>query len=78
MDRVYQRHLSAAASEAQINKRSHSHILRHSFSTHQLERGTKLPILQKMLGHRKIEPTMIYIHLVNNGSDQCDTPLDVL
>ncbi|MEM7674138.1 MAG: phage integrase N-terminal SAM-like domain-containing protein [Verrucomicrobiota bacterium] len=78
MDRVYQRHLSAAATEAQINKRSHSHILRHSFAAHQLEHGTKLPILQKMLGHRKIETTMIYIHLVNDGSDQCDTPLDVL
>ena len=39
------------------------HTLRHSYATHLLEAGIPLTVLQRQLGHRKIETTLRYVHL---------------
>jgi len=52
--------VKATAAQTGIQKRVHPHLLRHSVATTLLERGMPLELIQKFLGHSKIETTQIY------------------
>lgn len=39
------------------------HVLRHTFATDQVQAGTELHVVQKLLGHQKMTTTQIYVHL---------------
>jgi len=41
------------------------HILRHSIATHLLQDGMKLEYISRFLGHKSLETTQKYTHLVN-------------
>ena len=56
----YNMRLKVLASYAGINKRLTSHVGRHSFATWALSSGVPLPVVSKMLGHKKISTTEIY------------------
>ncbi len=71
----YQRALKEAAELAGITKRVTTHVLRHSFATHCLERGTDLRSLQDVLGHASLETTQVYLHLVRKPGRTLPTPL---
>ena len=78
LPRAYQKELSRAATLAEIPKRSNSHVLRHSFATHLLENGANIRTVQEFLGHTCVETTMIYLHVMEDQTDQILSPLDSL
>ena len=60
------------------SKKITAHTLRHSYATHLLESGLNLIALKELLGHARIETTLIYLHVSNTGSSKKYSPLDLL
>lgn len=68
----------SAATRAQIEKRVSAHVLRHSYATHLLEAGADLRTIQLLLGHVKLEHTVIYLHLSRRHLQAVTNPLDTM
>lgn len=67
-----------AARQAGITKDIYPHILRHSFATHLLERGVNIIHIKDLLGHKRIETTLVYLQVGQPQSDKILSPLDAL
>jgi site-specific recombinase XerD len=65
-----------AARRAGIRKRVAPHILRHSYATHLLEAGADLRTIQILLGHAKLEHSIVYLHLSQRHLKAVGNPLD--
>lgn len=61
-----------------IPKHASVHTLRHSFATHLLQSGVNIREVQSLLGHKHVETTMIYTHVLRNMSNAPKSPLDSL
>ena len=72
-----QRAFRQAVAKAGILKHATVHTLRHSFATQLLASGTDIRTIQLLLGHRNLQTTMIYTHVLE-VTRHVTSPLDRL
>lgn len=70
--------IQKAKQKAGIIKKGSMHMLRHSFATHLIEKGTDVIFIQKLLGHNDIKTTLRYLHVTNKNLLNIISPLDDL
>lgn len=76
--RTVQEIFRIAREKSGINKSVGIHVLRHSFATHLLEKGTDIFYIKELLGHFNIKTTEIYLHVSKKKLVNIVSPLDDL
>jgi site-specific recombinase XerD len=54
------------------------HTLRHTYATHLLEFGMDIVSIKELLGHSRIETTMVYLHVAKSSRINLFSPIDRL
>jgi len=70
------RAVKQAAADAGLKKRVTCHTFRHSFATHLLEAGSDIRTVQELIGHKDVQTTMIYTHVMQQPGVGARSPLD--
>ena len=50
-----------------FKKHVHPHVFRHAYATHLLEANIPIRHVQKILGHKTLQSTMIYLHVTTQA-----------
>lgn len=77
-DSAIQQTMARAVARAGLAKHATVHTLRHSFATHLLMKGVNIREVQELLGHKNVETTMIYTHVMRDMANAPVSPLDEL
>lgn len=76
--RALQNSMSRALKKSGIPKKATIHTLRHSFATHLLQDGYDIRTVQEQLGHKNVQTTMIYLHVLRSLEGKVISPLEKL
>ncbi|MEM7313797.1 MAG: site-specific integrase [Planctomycetota bacterium] len=64
--------------QLKFGKKVSCHTLRHSYASHLLEAGVSLKAIQKFLGHKHLQTTVVYLHLTLDGEKDAREIIDRL
>ena len=70
--------IKESRSKIDTKKKFTAHTLRHSFATHLLEDGMNILTVKELMGHKRIETTMMYLHIAQLDNYSKFSPLDTL
>jgi site-specific recombinase XerD len=70
--------LREAAKKYKLQKGITLHTLRHSYATHLLEEGMDIVTIKELLGHERIETTLVYLHVARPNRSNVFSPFDRL
>jgi len=59
--------LRSTLKRLKIKKHVHPHVFRHAYATHLLEANIPIRHVQKILGHKTLKSTMIYLHVTTQA-----------
>ena len=59
--------LRSTLKRLQFKKQVHPHVFRHAYATHLLEANIPIRHVQKILGHKTLKSTMIYLHVTTQA-----------
>jgi len=76
-EKTVQRAVKTAVQRAGIAKPVGCHTFRHVFATHLLESGHNIRTVQELLGHKDVQTTMMYTHVMQHNLSDVTSPADL-
>jgi integron integrase len=73
-----QRAIKQAVRKAKVARPMTGHVLRHCFATELLRSGCDIRMLQRLMGHRDLKTTALYLHILDRPGVGIVSPLDRL
>jgi integrase/recombinase XerD len=70
--------LHESVKKCKLQKGITLHTLRHSYATHLLEEGMDIVTIKDLLGHERIDTTLIYLHVARPNRTNVFSPFDRL
>lgn len=61
--------LQRTVKRLKFKKHVHPHVFRHAYATHLLEASVPIRHVQKILGHKTLKSTMVYLHVTSHAQN---------